>query len=107
EAVFDGRAERQLDAGEQAHDSAGHDVGAAMAQDVERLAILVGEDLEGNLAIGNELAIEIDDRAVDLGGDGSLGQTRADLLRDRASCGPSMPSRSKGISRRQPGKMLR
>jgi len=50
EAVLDGGAEGQLDAGEETHDRPGHDVGAGMAQDVEGLAVAVGEDLEGHLA---------------------------------------------------------
>src|SRR5262249_54145821 len=47
EAVLDGRAEGELHSGKQPHDGAGHDVGAAMAKDVEGLAVLLGEDLEG------------------------------------------------------------
>ena len=61
-----------------------------MPQHVEGFAVLVGEDLEGERALahtvsparrgGRQLAVEIDDRAVDLGGDGRLGETLADRL---------------------------
>ena len=54
---------------------------AAVAQHVERLGVLVGEDLEGQLAIAvAQFAVEIDDGVVDLGGDGGLGQPFADGL---------------------------
>ena len=46
EAVLDGRAEGQADAGEEPHDGPGHDVGARMPQHAERFRVPVGEQLE-------------------------------------------------------------
>ena len=75
-------------AGEEPHDGPGHDVGAAVPQHVERFAVLVGEDLEGDAPpFGGQLAVEVDDRAVDLGGDGGLGEPLADALGDVARPG--------------------
>src|SRR5207253_7678281 len=52
-----------------------------------RLGVLVGEDLEGHFAVAGQLAVEIDDLAVDLGGDGGLGEALADGLGDLARPG--------------------
>src|SRR6266478_8253030 len=48
EAVVGGRAKGELNSGKQAHDCPRHDMGAAMTHDVERLTILIGENLERN-----------------------------------------------------------
>ena len=87
-AVLDGRPERQLDAGEQPHHRTGHDVRTAMAQNVQRFAVFVGEDLEGERARhlpspqpkrervwvrGRQFTIEVDNGAVDLGRNRRLG----------------------------------
>ena len=79
EAVFERRAEGELRAGEETHDGAGHDVGGAVAQDFQRLGVFRGEDGEGHFRVaGRQFAVEIDDGAVHLGGDGVLGQALAD-----------------------------
>src|SRR5262249_51928979 len=46
EAVLDRWPEGELDAGKEPHDRAGHDVGAAMPQDEQRIGILLRENLE-------------------------------------------------------------
>ena len=81
EPVGQGRAEGELGAGEQAHDRPGHDVGGAVPQDLERLGVAVGEDLERRLRrVGGQFAVEVHDLAVHLGGDGGLSQPLADRL---------------------------
>ena len=85
-AVLDGRPKGQLSARKQAHDRTSHDVSARMAQHVEGLAILVGQDGDGVFARGN-LAIKVKDGVVNLGGNGGLGQALADRLGDLAGAG--------------------
>src|SRR5262245_58175451 len=88
EAIFQRGAERQLHAGKEAHDGPRHDMRAAMAQHGERFGIFLRQNLEGNFAVAcRQFAVEIDDRAVDLGGDGGLSQTLTDAFRDIARPG--------------------
>ena len=82
EAVLERRAEGELRAGEEAHDGAGHDVGAAVPQHVERFGVLrsVRTAKECSPPPCGQFAVEIDDGTVHLGGDGGLGQAFADGL---------------------------
>ena len=81
EAVFERRAERELHAGKQPADGAGHDMRAAVAEDIERLGVFLGEDLQGVFA-GGKFGHEIDDVAVELGGERVLGEAFADRFGD-------------------------
>ncbi len=79
ETVLDGWPEGELDSREEPHDRARHDVRGAVTKHVEGVAVPVREDLERRLALGGwYLAVEINDRAIDLGGDRGLGKTFAD-----------------------------
>ena len=81
EAVLDGRPERQLHAGEQPHDGPRHDVSAAVPQNIECFAILVGENLKRHFGLaGRQLNVQIDDDTVDLGRHRRLRQSLADAL---------------------------
>src|SRR5262249_49863730 len=58
----------------------------AVPQHVEGLAVLLGQDGEGVLAV-RDFAIEVDDVAIEFGGDSGLGQALADTLGDVAGPG--------------------
>ena len=50
-----------------------------MTQDSERFRVAVGQHLKRQFAIARgQFAVQIDDRVIDLGGDGGLGQPLAD-----------------------------
>ena len=78
-AAADGGAECQLDAVEQTHDGAGHDVGAGVAHDAQGGGIFAGENFQCNFAIGRQWGIEADGFAIDDRGDGGFGQAGADV----------------------------
>ena len=79
EAVLQRRTEGELRAGEKPHHGPGHDVGGAMPQHLEGVGILVRENLEMNLAVaGRQLAVQVDNGAIDLGRHRRLGQALAD-----------------------------
>ena len=84
EPVGGRRPERQPDAREQPHDGAGHDVGGRMPQDVERLAVLRGEDLQvdGRLVTILERPVEVNDPPLGGRRDRRVGQPLADPLGD-------------------------
>ena len=93
-AVVGGRAERELSAGEQAHDRPGHDVGGRVPQHVEGVAVFVGQDLErdflGASRVSGEsnLAVEVDDLVIHLRGDCGLGEPLANALGNLPRGGP-------------------
>ena len=78
EAVFDRGADSELRRREEVLDRLGHDVGRRVAEDVERLGALVGDDLDG-VAVGDR-GVHVDQLATDLAGDRGQRQTRADGL---------------------------
>ncbi len=80
EAVLDRRADAELGHREEVLDRLGHDVCRRVAQDVERLGALVGDDLDG-VAVRDDLE-RVDHLAVDLAGDGGLREARPDRSGD-------------------------
>ncbi len=76
EAVVDHRADRHLGLGEQLLDGIGQQVRRAVADDLEAVGILVGDDRERR--IGLDAVARVDEPAVDLAGQRGLRQARAD-----------------------------
>ena len=76
EAVLDDRTDRHLRVGEQFLDRVGEQVRRRVADDVEALGILVGDDGERRVAVDH--VRRVDDLAVDLAGERGLGQAGAD-----------------------------
>ena len=79
EAAGDRRPEGQLHAVEQPHHRPGHDVRTRMAQQVQGLGVLAGNQAKGDLAVGRQRLVGPHQAAVHFGGQGGFGQTRADL----------------------------
>ena len=75
--------------GEEPQDRPGHDVRGRVPQDVERLAVLRGQEpqLDRPAVAVLQRPVEVDDRAVGHGGDRRLGQPLADPLGDLAGAG--------------------
>jgi hypothetical protein len=76
EAVLDHRPDGDLGVGKQALHGLGQQVRRGVPDDVERIGMLVGDDLERGIALDAER--QIDQLAVDLAGQRGLGQTGAD-----------------------------
>src|SRR5438094_356997 len=75
-AVFDRWSEGKLDTGKESQHGPCHHMGAAMPQDIKRLPVLVGEDLETDLACtSRQFAIEIDNLSIYLCCDCGLSET--------------------------------
>src|SRR5579871_4068666 len=88
-SIFNRRPERQLYARKEPQNGTGHDMRAAMAEDIQRFPILVGEDLKGDGTVaGRQFSVEIDDRAIDLGGNGCLRKAFTDPLGNFTGPGP-------------------
>ena len=79
EAVLDRGPEGQLHAVEQPHHRPGHDVGAGVPHDVQGLGVAAGDQPQGDLAFFGQEGVGADELAIDLGGQGGLGQARADF----------------------------
>ena len=83
EAAGRGRSKREPDSGKEPHDGPGHDVRGGVAQDVERLAVLRGQDSQldrpGRGRPVLERPIEVNDRAVGHCRHRRLGKSLADL----------------------------
>src|SRR5471032_2066254 len=75
-AVFDHRTDGHLRVGEQLLDGVGQQVGRRVTDDVETIGILVGHD--GEVGIFFDQKGGVDQLAVDLAGQGRLGQAGAD-----------------------------
>ena len=80
EAVLGRRAVAELGFRKQFQDGGGHEVGRGVAVDREGIRITVGQDAQ--LGVGVERASQVDQVAVGLGRQRSLGQPRADGFRD-------------------------
>ena len=76
EAAVDHRADGDLGAGEQALHGLGQQVGGGVAQHVQRVGMLVGDDLERGVVGDDEAGVH--QLAVHLAAQGGLGQARAD-----------------------------
>ena len=83
EAVVDHRADRDLRAREQALHGLRQQVRGGMAQHVERVGMLVGDDLERGVVV--DAVAGVDQLAVDLAGQRGLGQAGADRGGDVAA----------------------
>ena len=75
-AVIGCRAEGDLRAGEQLLHGLGHDMGAGMAQDMQRLGAFRRDDLDGGAIVDG--GGQVDELAVDLTGKRGLRKARAD-----------------------------
>ena len=92
EAAGRGRSKREPDSGKEPHDRPRHDVRRGVAQDVERLAVLRGQDSQldrpGRGRPVLERPIEVNDRAVGHRRHGRLGQPLADARGHLTRPGP-------------------
>ena len=79
EAAGDRRPEGQLHAVEQPHHGPGHDVRTRMAQQVQGLGVLAGNQAKGDLAVGRQWLVGPHQATIHFGGQGGFSQTRADL----------------------------
>ena len=79
EAVGHRRPEGQLHAVEQPHHRPGHHVRTRMAQQIQGLGVLAGDQAKGDLAVGGQRLVGPHQAAVHFGGQRGLGQTRADV----------------------------
>ena len=82
EAVFDGGAKGQLNPVEKPHHRPRHDVGARVPHDVQGLRVAIGDQPQGDLAFFGQESIGADDLAVNLRGQGGLGQAGTDSRRN-------------------------
>ena len=80
EALFDGRADAELGVGIKALNGLRHDVGRAVPKNVFALFIIKGEDLQ--LYISVQRLGQVNDIAVNFGGQSALGELVADGLGD-------------------------
>ena len=76
EAVLDHRTDRHLRVGEQFLDRVGEQVRRRVADDLEALGVLVGDDRDAGVAVDH--VRRVDDLAVDLAGQRGLGEAGAD-----------------------------
>ena len=75
-AVLDRRPDGHLGVGVELLDRLGHDVGGVVANDLERIVMVTGDDLDPGVI--DDRAREIPKLAVDANGEGGLGQAGAD-----------------------------
>ncbi len=80
EAVVDHRTDGHLRAWEEALHGLAEQVRRGVAEDVQRLGALLGDDLEGRVVVDGEAGI--DELAVDLAGERGLGEAGADRSGD-------------------------
>ena len=92
EAVLDDGADRHLRAGPELLHRLGHDVRGVVADELERLRVRAGEDLDGGIA-GDGVG-EIGEPAVDGHGHGLLGEALGDGLRELLAGDPGGEARS-------------
>ncbi len=76
EAVLDHRADRHLRVGEELLDRVGEQVRRRVAQDLEAVRVLVGDDGEVGVAVDDKRSV--DELAVDPAGERGLGEARSD-----------------------------
>ena len=79
EAVLDRRADGDLGAGIQLLHRLGHDVRGIVADQLERVRIVAGDD--GDPGVGVDHRRQVLDHAVDADGERRLGQRRGDVAR--------------------------
>ena len=96
EAVGDRRADGVAGPGEEVEDGLGQHVGRGVAQHVQPVGRVAGDD--GQFGVGRDGPVEVDRHPVDRGGHGGVGQTPADGGRDLAGGHPGgvLPGRAVG-----------
>ena len=80
ETVFDHRTDGDLGAGEQRFDRLGQQMGAGVTDHLQAVLVPAGDD--GQLGVVGDQMGSIHQRAIDLAGEGCLGEAGADVLGD-------------------------